>query len=395
MSYFLSDNLRVLQSDSSTTSETSTSSNKTLIIIISAAAALVLILGVVVVFLLIRKKKKKAEEEELKKKQFDEKSVMSVVSKHFKRSMSRMGDPNSPEVRGLNRHETGVTSKKKTTTYENNYEENNESQQEGEERVYEFNPDEVHHEEPENEEKSIEEGDIVLKEKQKKIPHRVTFTDDVLAKHQNEKKIEEESKKTNAANEIIALFTEKLKGLKQKKKQKSILEEIEKMKKKKEKRKKGIDNDPTEDRSSVHILNTDISHISQVSARSVIKKENHANIVCYTDENREEPEEAFYNQKFEDLQEEKRQIEMEEKEAIKKEKEIEEKFKMQKMSKNHTKDDSHEDYSNLYKYNEDPEVEAYKTKETLKVKSQALMTDFSQPKNVEVLKEGEESSVQS
>jgi hypothetical protein len=393
MSYLLSENLRMLQSDSSTTTETSTSSNKTLIIIISAAAVLVLILGVVVVFLLIRRKKKKAVEEELKKKQLDEKSVRSVVSKHFRKSM--IGDYNSPDFRGLNRFATRVTSKKKTTTYENNYEENDESQQEADERVYEFNPDNVHHEEPENQEKSIEDSDIVLKEKQKKIPPRVTFTDDVLAKHPNEKNIEEESKKSSAANEIIAKFTEKLKGLKQKKKQKSILEEIEKMKKKKEKRKKGIDNDPTEDRSSVHILNTDISHISQVSARSVIKKENHANIVCYTDENREEPEEAFYNQKFEDLQEEKRQIEMEEKEAIKKEKEIEEKFKMQKMSKNHTKDDSHEDYSNLYKYNDDPEVEAYKTKETLKVKSQALMTDFSQPKNVEVLKEGEESSVQS
>lgn len=210
-----------------------------------------------------------------------------------------------------------------------------------------------------------------------------TITNELTLDRTNRKLIDNNSHliKNNDPNynRVVALFSEKLKGIQKDHKEMNILEEIKLMKSNRQNQPKryvnGVTPTPVDDKSSIGIVESEKSHVSGVSASRMAKKQSHINVVCYTDENREEPDDVFYNQNIEEMKEEKKQLEKEEEEAKKTERELEEKYqrKLQKMAE------------------EDDEVAIYLDegevgKRALEVKDHAIMTDFSQPKNVEILK---------
>lgn len=191
------------------------------------------------------------------------------------------------------------------------------------------------------------------------------------------------------------MFADKLR---EEHKEMNIKDEIEMMKRNKKKTNKNALGSPSRDLKSnqLDVLNTENS-ISMISAQRIVKKLGNINMINYTDGNRDEPNDSFYNQKLDDINNQRKELEKEEEEAIKQEKELEliikEKFKINYMDEEE-KDVSSSDDSpdNSPKHKPKGIVAIDAKKEKLEVKEQAIMTDFSQPKNVEIIKNSNNES---
>jgi len=105
-----------------------------------------------------------------------------------------------------------------------------------------------------------------------------------------------------------------------------------------------------------------------------VKRENHKQVVLYTDEGRE-IEDSFYHDNL-DIEDEKKKIEKEADEDKKKNRELEERYKAL-LSKH-----QNEMLGDVGDFNDSNGRMGGK----LEVKVHALMTDFSQPKGVEIIK---------
>jgi hypothetical protein len=194
-------------------------------------------------------------------------------------------------------------------------------------------------------------------------------------------------------NKTVALFSQQLKTIQQQSKGPlNIKEEIEKMKNTKVAKTyvrqtfaHALGNEPVDDRSSIKILDTERSKRSDVSAFKLAQKQSHNDMVVYTDGNREGPDESFYNQKIDFLKEEIVHMEQEKSQAKREEARLEQKIEHKKTQIKEAKDEEVDEIGMLY-LDETVGYEHPKKEEVLNVKDHAVMTDYSHPMNIEILK---------
>jgi hypothetical protein len=191
----------------------------------------------------------------------------------------------------------------------------------------------------------------------------------------------------------VALFSQQLKTIQQQSKGPvNIKEEIEKMKNTKVAKTyvkqtfaHALGNEQVDDRSSIKILDTERSKRSDVSAFKLAQKQSHNDMVVYTDGNREGPDESFYNQKIDYLKEEIVHMEQEKSQAKREEARLEQKIEHKKTQIKEAKDEEVDEIGMLY-LDETVGYEHPKKEEVLNVKDHAVMTDYSHPMNIEILK---------
>lgn len=196
---------------------------------------------------------------------------------------------------------------------------------------------------------------------------------------------------------VVALFTQQLNKINQDvTKQMNIKEEIEHMKMTKRYVNhtfaEVLGNPPRDDISSVRILDTEVSKRSDLSAAKMARKQSHIDMVVYTDGNREGPDDSFYNQQIDNLKEEIQHIEREKIEAKKEEAKLEHKLtvKQTKQVKQMSSFGREEvDEMGMMYMDEGAEYSPSKKKELLQVKDHAVMTDYSHPHHIEILKDKE------
>jgi hypothetical protein len=196
---------------------------------------------------------------------------------------------------------------------------------------------------------------------------------------------------------VVALFSQQLNKINQDvTKQMNIKEEIEHMKMTKRYVNHAfaevLGNPPRDDLSSIKILDTEVSKRSDLSAAKLARKQSHIDMVVYTDGNREGPDDSFYNQKIDNLKEEIQHMEREKIEAKKEEAKLEYKLTIKQTKQlQQMRSFGHEevDEMGMMYIDENAEYSPSKRKELLQVKDHAVMTDYSHPQNIEILKDKE------
>ena len=184
-------------------------------------------------------------------------------------------------------------------------------------------------------------------------------------------------------SKVVELFTKQLNEININQKHLSIKEEIQMMMMMQSKNNLGNrPNSSIDDKSSHKMSVLDNSCLSGVSGHELTKRINHNNVMCYTDGDREEPDDDFYNQNIEDLKEERQRMEKDDQSAKREENEIQAKIERKKTLKVNIlpiEDIKIESSVSVIK-------QSNKNIPLLEVKDHAMMTDFSQPSNIEICK---------